>query len=213
LFNLGIKPITLPSNCQGLMFYSYTIENAGTFDAAKVTSINNFGAKEGSWREAFGHCYDLKRLYIKNLNANLNLSWSPIERASINYIINNSAATKALTIWVSPYTYNLLTADDIANAATKNITIVLETANTIEDKRVNAIDIEGDGAKVLANDGTYKTLPTKTSELTNDSNFLIEHQSLENYYSKTEVDSLIAALTARLDALKVYDYSYDENNA
>lgn len=158
LFNLGVKSITLPSNCQGLMFYSYTIENAGVFDAAKVTSINNFGAKKGSWREAFGYCYDLKRLYIKNLNANLNLSWSPIERASINYIVNNSAATKAIKIWVSPYTYNLLTADDISNAADKNITIILETANTIEDKRVNAIDIKGDGQKVLTNDGTYKTL-------------------------------------------------------
>ena len=189
LFNLGVKPIKLPKDCRGLMFYSWTIESAGTFDAARVTSINNFGAKRGSWQEAFGNCYSLKFLYIKNLNANLNLSWSPIERVSLNYIINNSAATKALKIWVSPYTYYQLTADDIANAASKNITIILETANTIEDKRVMAINIKGDGTKVFADDGTYKPLPTKTSELTNDSGFLTEHQSLENYVTKDEAFS------------------------
>lgn len=184
LFNLGVKPIKLPSNCQGLMFYSFTIENAGTFDAAKVTSINNFGAKRGSWREAFGYCYDLKRLYIINLNANLNLSWSPIERESINFIVENSAATKALKIWVSPYTYNLLTADDIANATSKNISIILETANYIGDKRVAAINIKGDGTQVLANDGTYKALPTKTSQLENDSGF-VTREELESILNST----------------------------
>lgn len=184
LFNLGVKPIKLPSNCQGLMFYSFTIENAGTFDATKVTSINNFGAKRGSWREAFGYCYDLKRLYIINLNANLNLSWSPIERESINFIVENSAATKALKIWVSPYTYNLLTADDIANATSKNISIILETANYIGDKRVAAINIKGDGTQVLANDGTYKALPTKTSQLENDSGFV----------TREELDSILNSI-------------------
>jgi hypothetical protein len=33
------------------MYQSTAIENAGTFDAINVT---NFGAKSGSWRDAFG---------------------------------------------------------------------------------------------------------------------------------------------------------------
>lgn len=176
LFNLGIKPIKLPKDARGLMFYSWTIESAGTFDAARVTSINNFGAKRGSWQEAFGNCYNLKFLYIKNLNANLNLSWSPIERVSLNYIINNSAATRALKIWVSPFTYNLLTADDIANANNKQISIILETANYVEDRRIKALNVTGDGSQVLSNDGTYKTLPTKTSQLENDSGFVTREE-------------------------------------
>lgn len=160
VFNMEVRPIPLPKDCRGLMFYSWTIENAGVFDATKVTSANNFGAKRGSWQEAFGYCYNLKRLYITNLNSNLNLSWSPIERASINFIINNSAATKDLKIWVSPVTYNLLTTDDIANATSKRISIILETANYSEDARINAITLTGDGTQVLANNGKYIPLPS-----------------------------------------------------
>ena len=47
------------------------VENAGTFDAINVT---NFGAKSGSWRDAFGWCSSLQNLYIKNLKVNLNVS-------------------------------------------------------------------------------------------------------------------------------------------
>ena len=34
-------------------------------------------------------------------------------------------------------------------------------------------------------------MPTKTSQLENDSGFLTSHQSLDNYYTKTEVDTAI----------------------
>ena len=37
-------------------------------------------------------------------------------------------------------------------------------------------------------------IPTKTSQLTNDSGYLTEHQSLENYYTKSQVDSSINAV-------------------
>lgn len=36
-------------------------------------------------------------------------------------------------------------------------------------------------------------IPTKTSELTNDSGFLTSHQSLDDYYTKTNVDTLISS--------------------
>ena len=35
-------------------------------------------------------------------------------------------------------------------------------------------------------------IPTKTSQLTNDSGFLTSHQSLSNYYTKTQVDTAIS---------------------
>lgn len=35
------------------------------------------------------------------------------------------------------------------------------------------------------------SIPTKTSDLTNDSGFLTEHQSLSNYYTKSEIDNII----------------------
>lgn len=191
--------IVLPKDCRGLMSAATAVENAGTFDAINVT---NFGAKSGSWRDAFGWCRSLRQLYIKNLKVNLNVSWSPLDYESIYFIISTAANTNAITISVSPYTYNLLGPSDFELAASKNITIALITTNYVEDRRLSAITITGNGSTVLSNDGTYKTLPTKTSQLENDSNFLIEHQSLENYYLKTEVDTLLQSLIDKITALE-----------
>ena len=167
--------IVLPKDCRGLMSAATAIENAGTFDAINVT---NFGAKSGSWRDAFGWCGSLRNLYIKNLKVNLNVSWSPLEYDSIYFIIDTAANTNAITISVSPYTYNLLGQSDFELAASKNITIELITTNYIEDKRLSAITTSGDGTKVLGNDGIYKTLPTKTSWLENDSGFVSSDEVL-----------------------------------
>lgn len=167
VYDSAIIPITLPTDCRGLLFYSHIIENIGVLDAAKTT---NFGAKSGSWREAFGGCTSLKNLYIKNLKASLNLSWSPIEIGSLEYIISNAINTSAITISLSPYTWNRLT-DTIKSAASeKNITLALISTNWVEDKRMSVIKVDGSGDKVLANDGTYKTLLTEARvvELIND---------------------------------------------
>lgn len=133
--------ITLPKDCRGLMFYARNTEAAGTFDATNVT---NFGAKSGSWREAFGYCSSLRRLYISNLKVNLNVSWSPIDYESIYYIISEATNTNAITISVSPYTYNLLSQEDFDLATSKNITIALITTNYIEDKRLSEIANKAD---------------------------------------------------------------------
>lgn len=154
--------IVLPKDCRGLMFDARHIENAGTFDAVNTT---NFGAKSGSWREAFGYCPSLKRLYIKNLKTNLNISWSPIDYDSIYYIISAAANTNAITITVSPYTYNLLSQFDFELAASKNITIALLTTNYVEDKRLSNIANKADKTYVderIANlvDSAPETLDT-----------------------------------------------------
>ena len=133
--------IVLPKDCRGLMFDARHIENAGTFDAVNVTT---FGAKSGSWRDAFGYSISLKRLYIKNLKVSLNISWSPIDYDSISYIISAAANTSAITISVSPYTYNLLSQADFDLAASKNITIALITTNYVEDKRLGGIANKAD---------------------------------------------------------------------
>lgn len=137
--------IVLPKDCRGLMYQSTAIENAGTFDAINTT---NFGAKSGSWREAFGQCSSLRNLYIKNLKVNLNISWSPINYESIYFIISKAANTNAITISVSPYTYNLLGQSDFELAASKNITISLLTTNYVEDRRLSAIKITGDDSNI-----------------------------------------------------------------
>ena len=133
--------IVLPADCRGLFCESTAVENAGTFDAINVT---NFGAKSGSWRDAFRLCSSLRNLYIKNLKVNLNVSWSPINYDSIYFIISTAANTNAITISVSPYTYNLLSQADFELAASKNITIELITTNYIEDRRLSEITNKAD---------------------------------------------------------------------
>lgn len=137
--------IVLPKDCRGLMYAATAIENAGTFDAVNTT---NFGAKSGSWREAFGECSSLRSLYIKNLKVNLNISWSPINYDSIYFIISKAANTNAITITVSPYTYNLLGSSDFELAASKNITITLLTDNYVEDRRLSDIANKADKTDV-----------------------------------------------------------------
>ena len=148
--------ITLPKDCRGLMYDAAAIVNAGTFDAINTT---NFGAKSGSWRDAFGRCFSLKNLYIKNLKVNLNLSWSPISYQAISFIISAAANTNAITISVSPYTYYLLKDSDFELAASKNITIELLTTNYVEDRRLSDIANKVNKTEVL-----LKTEQTLTEE-------------------------------------------------
>jgi hypothetical protein len=137
------------------MYYAPNVLNAGVFDAVNVT---NFGAKSGSWRDAFACCYTLTNLYIKNLKVNLNISWSPINQQSLNFILSKAANTNAITIWLSPHTYYGLTEANKTLAVEKNITLSLIATNTSEDNRLHMLQMTGDGNSYLANDGTYKTI-------------------------------------------------------
>lgn len=54
------------------------------------------------------------------------------------------------------------------------------------------------------------TIPTKTSQLTNDSGYLTEHQSLDNYYTKEQTNSSInTALNAVNEAVAAVPQTYD----
>jgi hypothetical protein len=112
----------------------------------------------------------LKNLHIKNLKVNLNISWSPVNQDSINFILSNAANTSKITISLSPITYYELTEANKTLAQEKNITLELITTNMAEDKRLSSIKLNGDGSKFLTDSGTYKSI--STSELTNDSNFI-----------------------------------------
>jgi hypothetical protein len=45
--------IVLPKDCRGLCYHAPNILNIGVLDATNTT---NFGAKSGSWRDAFADC-------------------------------------------------------------------------------------------------------------------------------------------------------------
>ena len=201
--------ITLPKDCRGLMYQSTAIENAGTFDAINVT---NFGAKSGSWRDAFGQCSSLRNLFIKNLKVNLNISWSPLNYESIYFIISKAANEKTITISVSPYTYNLLGPSDFELAASKNITIELITTNYVEDRRLSEISNKADKTYVdekVANlvGSAPETLDTigelATALQENEEVVEVLNQAITVKADKTYVDELIANIPAESDVLIV----------
>lgn len=132
VFDMGVDIIKLPKDCRGLMYHAPAIQHAGVFDAVNTT---NFGAKKGSWQEAFGDCISLVSLYIKNLKKSINISWSPINNESIEFILNNAANTSAITISVSPYTWYRLTDSIRELAKSKNITLELISTNYPDDVR------------------------------------------------------------------------------
>lgn len=132
IYNYDVDIIKLCKDARGLMYDSSAIEHAGIFDASNTT---NFGAKKGSWQDAFGKCYSLTDLFIKNLKASINVSWSPINTRSIEYIVNNAINTSKITISVSPYTWYRLTDAIKATAKSKNITLELITTNYADDSR------------------------------------------------------------------------------
>lgn len=136
IFDMGVDIITLPKDCRGLMYHAPAIQYAGIFDAKNST---NFGAKKGSWQEAFGDCYSLQTLYIRNLKTSINVSWSPLNNESIEYIVNNAINTTTITISVSPYTWNRLTDEIKSAASAKKITIALLEGNMEDDNRLKVI--------------------------------------------------------------------------
>jgi hypothetical protein len=184
--------IKLPKDCRGLCFASNTIQNIGTLDAINVT---NFGYRTNSWACAFSGCYSLEQIYIINLKTHINLAWSPVIPSCIQSIIDNAINTSNLNIHVSSWTYYRLPQSTFDAAKNKNITII--EGSPVEayfplypnDKRLQLLQLNGDGNSYLANDGTYKTItipevpsldgyaklediPTKLSSFENDNNYV-----------------------------------------
>lgn len=184
------------------MFYAPNVLNAGVFDAVNCT---NFGAKSGSWRDAFAYCYQLKNLYIKNLKVNLNISWSPISQESLNFILTNAINTSKITVSLSPITYYTLTDTNRQLAIDKNITLELISTNVAEDQRLNIIKIDGDGTKYLNNKGEYVTIEdfyTKseiyTKEEIDNKGYLTSIPS--EYVTETELNGKNYATTSQVNA-------------
>ena len=73
-----------------------------------------------------------------------------------------------------------------------SIPVVTKTSDLINDS--GFIDATG------LDDYAKKTdIPTKTSQLTNDSGYLTEHQSLEEYYTKTQTDTKLNDYAKKTD--------------
>ena len=176
--DVGTNIITLPAAINGLCAYG-GMETIGTFDATNVT---NWLTGSTNWNSPFISCYKLRELRIKNLKASLNISWSPISYESLKYIVDNAANENAITIYVSSRSYYDIDETLFNAASAKNITFTVISANYKDDA------IWEDVATLKS-----QTIPTKTSDLTNDSAFVTSADTANFISGYTETDPTVPA--------------------
>jgi surface protein len=105
---LDTSKVTLMGN----MFYGcYTLVSIPQLDAANVTNITNM----------FDSCFSLAYAYLKNVTLDYKLNDSALlSKESFLYLINNEAATSAITIKLASYAYTRLAEDADVVAALAN---------------------------------------------------------------------------------------------
>lgn len=115
--------------------------------------------------------------------------------------------TRLVTVY--QYTnYNVASENGIV--LNSNLSVSNDTANVDYDSEIELVT-KGDGTKYLANDGTYKTVtvPTKVSELTNDSGYLV-NTDIANLATKDEVSTKVDKVSGK--GLSTNDYTTNEKN-
>ena len=105
--NLSSGKVT---NLEAVFSYCYPLTSV-QLDMEKATKVGN----------AFNLCYSLIHAYIKNAKLALDLSVAAnLSKESLLYIINNEAATSAITITLAPYAKTRLANDADVVAALAN---------------------------------------------------------------------------------------------
>ena len=90
----------------------YSLVSIPQLDTSKVTTMSGM----------FNYCYSVQYLHVDNLKFNLDISiLNLISKESLLYIINNEAATSAITIMLASYAYTRLAEDaDVLEALTNH---------------------------------------------------------------------------------------------
>lgn len=90
---------------------------------------------------------------------------------------------------------------DLAAVATSGSYNDLTNKPTIPAAQVNADWNATSGVSRILNKPTIPTVPTKVSSFTNDAGYLTQHQSLANYYTKSEIDTKIGNIETLLASI------------
>ena len=139
-----------------------------------------------------------------NILDDLNINWDDVQN-------------KPATFPPSEHThsYSALTDKPFIPSKTSDLDNDVPFLTEHQDISMKADKTYVDNQLLLKSDKTYvdselnkkadkTSIPTKTSQLTNDVPFLTQHQSLESYYTKSEVDELIDEMNNKIvvDATK-----------
>ena len=123
------------TNMKTMFYYCYSLVSIPQLDTSKVTSMNNMfqncyslvsipqldTSKVTSMNQMSDNCYSIQTAKIKNLKLALQVkNTSLLNKESLLYIINNEAATSAITITLSSYIYDKYVNDADVVAALAN---------------------------------------------------------------------------------------------
>ena len=95
----------------------------------------------------------------------------------------------------------ILNKPTLAAVATSGSYNDLTNKPTIPAAQVNADWNATSGVSRILNKPTIPTVPTKVSSFTNDAGYLTQHQSLANYYTKSEIDTKIGNIETLLASI------------
>lgn len=122
-YSLVSAPIfsLLDDSVSSIFNMCYSLKVIPFLDFSNITSITN---------DLFGSCNSLTYIKIKNLGSNIKIhSSSLLSKDSLLYIINNEAATSAITITLAAYAYTRLAEDaDVVAALANHPNISLASA-------------------------------------------------------------------------------------
>lgn len=103
----------------------------GLFDNCRaLTKVPELNVLNAATMPSFNDCFSLTHVQVKNIKMSISFSDSPLLlKESLLYIINNEAATSAITIGLASYAYERLATDvDVVAALTNHPNISLASA-------------------------------------------------------------------------------------
>ena len=116
---------------------------------------------------------------------------------------NESDSTKVDYIKNKPDLSVYAQSSSLATVATSGDYNDLSNKPTIPAAQVNADWNASSGVAQILNKPTIPTVPTNVSAFTNDAGYLTQHQSLANYYTKTESDNRFALKFTDVDDIQM----------
>lgn len=103
-----------PNAIMTCFFNCYSLKKIGVID------LSNMGYADAVY-QALQNCPSLESAYLKNVCTSININYSPLlSKDSLLYLINNEAATSAVTIKLHSYAYERLATDPDVVAALAN---------------------------------------------------------------------------------------------
>lgn len=187
-------------------------------NALNIEAGTNISLEQENSTLTIANTYDDSQLKadIKKVNDNLN-NYSLIAETGSKVALNINSSTYVMKLELKDKNDNVISSDNIdlplesmvVNATykdeTKEIELTLQNGTKVAfsvSALVSGLINEDDLNNILKDYALKTSIPTKTSQLTNDSGFIDKSvNNLDNYYKKTEIDTKVQTINKTTNEL------------